>query len=86
MTLIQWKREKVDFLELFLSVYDSKAVKSIDGKKFNRKEFFGLLSWFFNIQIPNLENSLHSMKHRKIEQAPYLTELQQLFVNYLNRD
>lgn len=28
------------------------------GKKFNKKEFFGLLTWFFNIQIPNLENSL----------------------------
>jgi len=85
MTLIQWSREKVDFLELFTSVYDSKAIKSIGGKKFNKKEFFGLLTWFFNIQIPNLENSLQSMRNRKISQAPYLTELQELFVNYINR-
>ena len=85
MTLIQWSREKVDFLELFTSVYDSKAIKSIGGKKFNKKEFFGLLTWFFNIQIPNLENSLQSMRHRKISQAPYLSELQELFVNYINR-
>lgn len=85
MTLIQWSREKVDFLELFTSVYDSKAIKSIGGKKFNKKEFFVLLTWFFNIQIPNLENSLQSMRNRKISQAPYLTELQELFVNYINR-
>jgi hypothetical protein len=85
MTLIQWSREKVDFLELFTSVYDSKAIKSIGGKKFNKKEFFGLVTWFFNIQIPNLENSLQSMRNRKISQAPYLTELQELFVNYINR-
>lgn len=84
-TLIQWKRDKVEFIELFVAVYESNAVKSISKSKVTRKEFFGLLMWFFNIQIGNLDSSLTAAKNRKIEQRPFLKELMDVFESYCNK-
>jgi hypothetical protein len=75
LTLIQWKREKVEFIELFIAVYESNSVISTSKSKLTRKEFFGLLMWFFNIQIGNLDSSLTAAKNRKIENSPFLKEL-----------
>jgi hypothetical protein len=58
MTLIQWQRDKVAFIELFVSVYESNSIKGIDKSKITKKEFFGLLMWFFNIQIGNIDSTL----------------------------
>jgi len=85
LTLIQWKREKVEFIELFIAVYESNAIKSTTKNKITRKEFFGLLMWFFNIQIGNLDSSLTAAKNRKIEHRPYLKELLDAFESYCNR-
>jgi hypothetical protein len=85
LTLIQWKREKVEFIELFIAVYESNAIKSTTKDKITRKEFFGLLMWFFNIQIGNLDSSLTAAKNRKIEHRPYLKELLDAFESYCNR-
>ena len=82
MTLIQWQRDKVSFIELFVSVYESNSVKGIDKPKITKKEFFGLLMWFFNIQIGNIDSTLQAAKNRKIEQKPYLKELMEVFDNY----
>ena len=66
MTLIQWQRDKVAFIELFVSVYESNSVKAIDRPKITKKEFFGILMWFFNIQIGNIDSTLQAAKNRKI--------------------
>ena len=85
ITLIQWQRDKVAFIELFVSVYESNSVKGIDKPKITKKEFFGLLMWFFNIQIGNIDSTLQAAKNRKIEQKPYLKELMEVFDNYCVR-
>jgi hypothetical protein len=85
MTLIQWQRDKVAFIELFVSVYESNSVKAIDRPKITKKEFFGILMWFFNIQIGNIDSTLQAAKNRKIEQKPYLKELMEVFDNYCAR-
>lgn len=85
-TLIEWKRDKVDFIELFVAVFESNAVKSISKSKMSRKEFFGLLMWFFNIQIGNLDSSLTAAKNRKIEHRPYLKELVEVFEEYCDKN
>jgi hypothetical protein len=84
-TLIQWKRDKVEFIELFIAVYESNSVKSTAKSKMTRKEFFGLLMWFFNIQIGNLDSSLTAAKNRKIENSPFLKELMEVFESYCNK-
>jgi hypothetical protein len=81
-TLVQWQRDKVAFVELFVSVYESNSVKGIDKSKITKKEFLGLLMWFFNIQIGNIDSTLQAAKNRKIEQKPYLKELMEVFDNY----
>jgi hypothetical protein len=85
MTLIQWQRDKVAIIELFVSVYESNSVKAIDRPKITKKEFFGILLWFFNIQIGNIDSTLQAAKNRKIEQKPYLKELMEVFDNYCAR-
>lgn len=85
ITLIQWQRDKVAFIELFVSVYESNSVKAIDRPKITKKEFFGILMWFFNIQIGNIDSTLQAAKNRKIEQKPYLKELMEVFDNYCAR-
>jgi hypothetical protein len=85
MTLIQWQRDKVAFIELFVSVYESNSVKAINRPKITKKEFFGILMWFFNIQIGNIDSTLQAAKNRKIEQKPYLKELMEVFDNYCAR-
>jgi hypothetical protein len=85
MTLIQWQRDKVAFLELFTAVYESNSIKAINRPKMTKKEYFGLLTWFFNIQIGNIDSTLQAAKNRKIEQKPYLKELMDVFDNYCAR-
>lgn len=85
MTLIQWQRDKVAFIELFVSVYESNSIKGIDKSKITKKEFFGLLMWFFNIQIGNIDSTLQAAKNRKIEQKPYLIELMDVFDKYCSK-
>ena len=84
-TLIQWKRDKVEFIELFIAVYESNSVISTSKSKLTRKEFFGLLMWFFNIQIGNLDSSLTAAKNRKIESSPFIKELLDAFITYCNK-
>lgn len=82
ITLIQWSRDKVAFIELFVSVYESNSIKGLDKSRITKKEFFGLLMWFFNIQIGNIDSTLQAAKNRKIENKPYLKELMEVFDNY----
>jgi len=83
-TLIQWKRDKVEFIELFVAVYESGSIESTTKSKVTRKDFFGLLMWFFNIHVGNLESSLSAAKNRKMDQQPFLKELMKAFDTYCN--
>ena len=83
-TLIQWKRDKVEFIELFVAVYESGAIESTTKSKVTRKDFFGLLMWFFNIHVGNIESSLSAAKNRKMDQQPFLKELMKAFDTYCN--
>lgn len=85
ITLIQWQRDKVAFLELFTAVYESNSIKAINRPKMTKKEYYGLLMWFFNIPIGNIDSTLQAAKNRKIEQKPYLKELMDVFDNYCAR-
>ena len=82
---MQWQRDKVAFVELFVSVYESNSVKGVDKSKITKKEFLGLLMWFFNIHIGNIDSTLQAAKNRKIEQKPYLKELMDVFDNYCGK-
>lgn len=82
-TLIQWQKEKVDFVELFVAVYESKSVKLINDQKLSKKDFFEILMWFFNIRIGHWPSTLSAAKGRKIDKgSPYLNELIESFSNY----
>ena len=82
-TLIQWQKEKVDFVELFVAVYESKSVKAINDQKLSKKDFFEILMWFFNIRIGHWHGTLNAAKSRKIEKgSPYLNELIEAFTHY----
>ncbi len=86
-TLLQWNRNKVDFLELFTAIHESKSVKTIDDRKLTKKEFIELVMWFFNIQIKHWEGSLSAAKSRKNDnESPYITELARVFKEYTYKE
>jgi hypothetical protein len=81
-TNIVWCRSKVDFIELFSSVYECQSIKSTNHKKITKKEFIQLLMWFFNLNVGNWETTLSAAKSRKLErESPYLKELLSSFNN-----
>ena len=85
-TLIQWQKEKVDFVELFVAVYESNSIKACNDQKLSKKDFFEALKWFFNIKIGHLHGTLNAAKSRKIEKgSPYLNELVRTFSEYAER-
>jgi hypothetical protein len=85
-TLLQWQKEKVDFVELFVAIYESKSVKASNDQKLSKKDFFQILMWFFNIRIGHWQGTLNAAKARKIEKgSPYLNELVRTFSEYAER-
>jgi hypothetical protein len=85
-TLLQWQREKVDFVELFVAVFESNSVKAINGQKLSKKDYFLLMMWFFNVEVRHLHGTLNAAKARKIDKgSPYLNELVRTFSEYTER-
>jgi len=85
-TLLIWQKDKVDFVELFVAIYESKSVKSITEQKLSRKDFYEIVSWFFNVRIGHWHGTLNAAKARKIDKgSPYLSELVQTFTDYAER-
>lgn len=83
ITLLQWNRNKVDFIELFTAVHESNSVIAKDKRKLTKKEFLQLLMWFFNIQIGHWEGTLAAAKNRKMDnESPYIKELASTFTRY----
>ena len=76
ITLMQWNRSKVDFIELITALYESNSIKTIDQRKLTKKDFFKFFIWVFNVQIGNWEATLYAAKNRKLHSgSPYLKEL-----------
>lgn len=86
ITHLLWVRSKVDFIELFSTVYDCRSIKSTSSQKFSKKEFIKLLMWFFNVNIGHWETTLSAAKNRKLDrESPFLKELLEQFSNQINR-
>ena len=74
----------VDFVELFAAIYESNSVRTIDKRKLTKKDFFQIVTWFFNIKVGHWEGTLNAAKTRKVEKgSPYLTELVDVFNEYI---
>jgi hypothetical protein len=66
-TLIQWKKDKVDFVEFVVAIYESNSVKAITDQKLPKKDFYEAMSWFFNVRVGHWHGTLNAAKARKIE-------------------
>lgn len=85
-TLIQWKKDKVDFVEFVVAIYESNSVKAITNQKLPKKDFYEAMSWFFNVRVGHWHGTLNAAKARKIDKgSPYLSELVQTFTDYAER-
>lgn len=75
-TGVHWKRKNVEFAEVFTAIYESNAIKASNGSSLNKKDFFALMMWVFNLPIGHLDGTLNKGRTRKMEMgSPYLNEL-----------
>jgi hypothetical protein len=85
-THLKWSREKIAFVELFITVHESKAIIGKDDKPVSKKDFMELLMWLFNIRIAQWSRLINSSSDRKIiRESPYLTELNKIFIEYIDK-
>lgn len=79
-TCLKWNRDKVAFVELFISVHESKAILGHNDLPVSKKDFLELLMWFFNIRISQWSRLLNSAMERKIKrESEYLLELSKIY-------
>jgi RteC protein len=79
-TNLKWNRDKVAFVELFISVHESKAILGHNNLPVSKKDFLELLMWFFNIRISQWSRLLNSAMERKIKrESEYLLELSKIY-------
>lgn len=75
-TNLKWNRDKIEFIELFISVHESNAIIGTNNKPVTKKDYMALLMWFFNIKIAHWHGSLSYGKDRKNKrESEYLKEL-----------
>lgn len=75
-TNLKWNRDKIEFLELFICLHESKAVIGIDNKPVTKKDYIALVTWVFNIEIAHWAGSLSYGMDRKIKrESTFLKEL-----------
>jgi len=75
-TNLKWNRDKIEFIELFISVHESNAIIGTNNKPVTKKDYMALLMWFFNIKIAHWPGSLSYGKERKTKrESEYLKEL-----------
>jgi hypothetical protein len=75
-TNLKWNRDKIEFIELFICVYESNAVVRTDNKSVTKKDYMEFLMWTFNIPISHWHGSLSYGKDRKIKrESEFLKEL-----------
>lgn len=85
-TFLKWARDKVSFVELFISVHESKAILGKNDQPVSKKDFLELLMWFFNIRISQWPRVLNAAMDRKIKrESEYLAELSRLYREMANK-
>lgn len=85
-TYLKWSREKIAFVELFVTIHESKAIIGKDDKPVSKKDFMELLMWLFNIRISQWARLINSASDRKIHrESQYLRELNKIFIDYIDR-
>jgi hypothetical protein len=81
---LRWKGEKVNFIELILSLDLLKIVVFMDGSSVSRKELFRRFEIFLELpHINDLDSRIHKLKTR-CECTPFLDELKENCNRYLN--
>ena len=78
-TLLRWNGTKVEFAEVFEALLESGAVALLGEGRPNREEYFELLQWLFNYKVDNVGPIIRSARKRKIENAPFLLKLVEVF-------
>lgn len=85
-TNLKWNRDKIEFIELFISVHESKAVVGANDKPVTKKDYMALLMWFFNIHIAHWHGSWSYGKDRKVKrESEYLKELVATYNRIVNK-
>jgi hypothetical protein len=85
-TNLKWNRDKIEFIELFISIHESKAVVGANDKPVTKKDYMALLMWFFNIQIAHWHGSWSYGKDRKVKrESEYLKELVATYNRIVNK-
>jgi len=85
-TNLKWNRDKIEFIELFISVHESKAIVGTDNRPVTKKDYMALLMWFFNIKISHWQGSLSYGKDRKTKrESEYLKELVSTYNQIVNK-
>lgn len=85
-TFLKWNRDKVAFVELFISVHESKAILGKNDQLVSKKDFIEILMWFFNIRIAQWSRLLNSAMDRKIKrESDYLLELCKIYNEIVNK-
>lgn len=81
---LKWKGDKVNFVELILSIDLLKVVVFMDSSPVSRKELFRRFEIFFDLpHINDLDSRIHKLKTR-CECTPFLDELKENCIRYLN--
>ena len=85
-TSLKWNRDKIEFIELFVSLHECNAVIGTDNKPVTKKDYMLLAMWFFNIPIAHWQGSLSYGKNRKIKrESEFLKELVITYNNLVNK-
>lgn len=81
---LKWTGDKVNFIELILSLDLLKVVEFMDGSPVSRKELFRRFEIFFDLpHIKDLASRIHKLKTRS-NTSPFLDELKDNCDRYLN--
>ena len=78
-TLLRWDGAKVEFAEVFEALLESGTVGLLGEGRPSREDFFGLMQWVFNYKVENIGPIIRSARKRKIENAPFLLKLVDVF-------
>lgn len=77
--LLRWNGTKVEFAELFYSLYESGVIALLTPGQPNREDFFAFFQWALNIHITNLRPIINNAQKRKLDAAPFLAALREVF-------
>lgn len=85
-TNLKWIRDKIEFIELFNTIHECKAITDLNGRPVTKKDFMQLVMWFFNLRIGHWQSSLNAGKERKVKKdSPFLNEMVSVYNSLQNK-